>query len=146
MASSSLSGGAGEVSMTIGEISRLSGMPVRKVRRYTDLGLIYSLGRSAGNYRLYDESALWCIETIRTLRRLGLTVKEVGALTEHYLDRPDEPIGPLLDDLLSRARGRLDQRISTLDRTRSQLDAFRRRHSDELAGHGDIAASDPTRT
>lgn len=140
------SGAAGEVSMTIGEISRRSGMPVRKIRRYTDLGLIYSLGRSAGNYRLYDESALWCIEIIRTLRRLGLTIKEIRALTVHYLDRPDKPIGPHLDDLLSRARGRLDQRINTLERTRSQLDAFRRRHSHELAGHGDIAASDPTRT
>jgi DNA-binding transcriptional MerR regulator len=134
----------GHALMTIGDLSRRSGMSVRKIRRYTDFGLIYSRGRSPANYRLYDESAFWCIETIRTLRRLGLTVKEIRILAEQYLNRPQEPIGPYLDALLSQVRGRLDQRINTLQRARSELDAFRRRH--ELAGRGDLAASDPTRT
>lgn len=139
-------GAVGRASMTIGDLSRRSGMSVRKIRRYTDFGLIYSQGRSPANYRLYDESAFWCIDTIRALRGLGLTINEIRGLTEQYLNRPEEPIGPHLDDLLSRARRRLDQRINTMERTRSELDAFRQRHGHELAGSGDIAASDPTRT
>jgi hypothetical protein len=35
-------------------------VPVKALREYEDLGLIYTVGRSAGNYRLFDEEALWC--------------------------------------------------------------------------------------
>jgi hypothetical protein len=46
--------------MTIGALSRRTGVPVKALREYEDLGLIYTVGRSAGNYRLFDEEALWC--------------------------------------------------------------------------------------
>lgn len=51
--------------MTIGELSRRTGMSLRALRRYEGMGLIYTAGRSAGNYRLFDESALWCVEVVR---------------------------------------------------------------------------------
>ncbi|MFK4106062.1 MerR family DNA-binding transcriptional regulator [Streptomyces sp. NPDC019531] len=46
--------------MTIGELSQRTGVPVRTLRKYTDLGLIHTLGRSPANYRLFDTDALWC--------------------------------------------------------------------------------------
>jgi hypothetical protein len=46
--------------MTIGELSRRTGTPIKALRAYTDTGLVYSAGRSPAGYRLYDESALWC--------------------------------------------------------------------------------------
>ncbi|KUO19248.1 hypothetical protein AQJ91_19910 [Streptomyces dysideae] len=48
-------------SMTVGELSRRTGVPVQTLREYTDLGLIYTLGRSSANYRLYTTDALWCV-------------------------------------------------------------------------------------
>ena len=48
--------------MTVGELSRRTAVPVKALREYHDLGLIYSVGRSAANYRLFDKSALWCKE------------------------------------------------------------------------------------
>jgi MerR family transcriptional regulator, copper efflux regulator len=45
--------------MTIGRLSRRTGVLVKVLREYEDMGLIYTVGRSAGNYRLFDEDALW---------------------------------------------------------------------------------------
>jgi MerR family transcriptional regulator, copper efflux regulator len=44
--------------MTIGTLSRRTEVPVKTLRTYEDLGLIYTAGRSAGNYRLFDTEAL----------------------------------------------------------------------------------------
>ena len=57
--------------MTIGQLATRTGTPIRALRRYTDLGLVYTVGRSPANYRLYDESAAWCVLVIGSLRRLG---------------------------------------------------------------------------
>jgi hypothetical protein len=43
--------------MTIGTLARRTGVPVKTLREYEDLGLIYTVGRSAGNYRLFGEEA-----------------------------------------------------------------------------------------
>jgi DNA-binding transcriptional MerR regulator len=48
--------------MTVGELSRRTGLSIKAIREYEGLGLIYSAGRSTGNYRLFDSSALWCAQ------------------------------------------------------------------------------------
>ncbi len=55
--------------MTVGELARRTGLSIKAIRQYEELGLIYSAGRSEGGYRLFDESALWCAEVISTLPR-----------------------------------------------------------------------------
>jgi hypothetical protein len=46
--------------MTIGQLARRTGVSIKTLREYERLGLIYTLGRSESNYRLFDESAFWC--------------------------------------------------------------------------------------
>jgi DNA-binding transcriptional MerR regulator len=94
--------------MTIGQLSRRTGMAVRSLREYADIGLIYTAGRSPGRYRLFDESALWCVEVIRGLRSLGLTVAEISEVASAYLARTDQPIGPHLAARLAGARARIE--------------------------------------
>jgi MerR family transcriptional regulator, copper efflux regulator len=131
--------------MTIGDLSRRTGVPVKTLRNYEDLGIIYTLGRSAGNYRLFDESALWCVEMIRGLRSLGLTVAEIREIADIYLGQPAQPIGPHLADRLRAARARIDARLDELRQLRRRLDEFETAHAAELAGHGDgdLARGDP---
>lgn len=131
--------------MTIGQLASRTGASIRALRRYTDLGLVYTMGRSPGNYRLYDESAVWCVQVIGNLRRLGLTISEINRLAGVYLEKPEEPIGPHLDVLLGDVERRLDARIGELEAIRRRLHEFRRQHGDELAGHRDLAESDPSR-
>ena len=64
--------------MTIGSLSRRTGVPVKTLRTYEDMGLIYTVGRSPGNYRLFGEDALWCVGVVTGLRGLGLTLDEIG--------------------------------------------------------------------
>ena len=107
--------------MTIGELSRRTDVAVKTLRAYEGMGLIYTVGRSHGNYRLFDESALWCVEVIRTLRSLGLTVAEIREIAAIYLGRPEQ------------------------QQVRRRIDEFEISHAAELAPHGDadLASADP---
>lgn len=129
--------------MTIGELSRRTGVPVKRLRRYEDLGFIYTVGRSAGNYRLFDESALWCVGVVTTWRSLGLTLTEIGELIEFYLARPEENIGPCLAERLQAVRDRTDVRINELQHLLERLDAFEAEHRAELSGQADFRRTDP---
>ncbi|WP_055478227.1 MerR family transcriptional regulator [Sphaerimonospora mesophila] len=68
--------------LTIGQLARRTGVPVRTIRFWSDIGLIPPTERTAGGYRLYDAEAVARLDLIRTLRELGLdlpTVKRVLA-------------------------------------------------------------------
>jgi MerR family copper efflux transcriptional regulator len=133
--------------MTVGELARRTGLSVKAIRQYEALGLIYSPGRSEGNYRLFDQSALWCAQVIGTLRSLGLTIKEIDELGRAYLSRPDEPIGPRLAALLDGAERRIDHRIAELAAVRERIRQYRARHGSALTGRHDegLFGADPRR-
>ncbi|MHC9294739.1 MerR family transcriptional regulator [Mycobacterium sp. LTG2003] len=56
---------------TIGELSRLTGVPVRTIRYYCDEGILESR-RSPGGHRVFDASAVESLVLVRQLRALGL--------------------------------------------------------------------------
>jgi len=129
--------------MTIGALARRTGVPVKTLREYEDLGLIYTVGRSAGNYRLFGEEALWCVAVVGTLRGLGLTLSEIRELTAIYLERIDEPIGPRLAQTLQAVRARTQARIAGLQALLSRIGEYEAEHADELSGRADVRAHDP---
>jgi len=101
--------------MTIGQLCRRTGVPIKILREYERLGFVYTLGRSAGNYRLFGEEALWCVQVVQSLRALGLTLKEIQTLTARYTERPGEPIEPVLNEQLALALARIEARIASLE-------------------------------
>jgi len=129
--------------MTIGTLSRRTGVPVKALREYEGLGLIYTVGRSAGNYRLFDEEALWCVGVIATLRGLGMTVAEIADLASSYLQRSGEPIGPGLAEVLDAVRVRTENRIAELHEVLRRIDDYQSQFADQLAGRADFRALDP---
>jgi MerR family transcriptional regulator, copper efflux regulator len=133
--------------MTVGELARRTGLSVKAIRQYEALGLIYSAGRSEGNYRLFDGSALWCANVIATLRSLGLTIKEIERLVRVYLGRPEEPIGPHLAAMLDGAEQRIDERVAELEAVRRRIREYRAKHSAALDGRpgADLMPPDPRR-
>jgi MerR family transcriptional regulator, copper efflux regulator len=136
---------ASPTQMSIGELSRRCGISVKTIREYEGMGLIYTVGRSPGNYRLFDESALWCVGVIRNLRSLGLTVAEIREIAGIYLGKPDEPIGPHVAIRVRAARSRINARLEELEQLRRRIDEFEAAHAAELAGDADSAlrATDP---
>ena len=133
--------------MTVGDLARRTGLSIKAIRQYEAAGLIYSAGRSESNYRLFDESALWCAQVIVTLRSLGLTVKEIEELVGFYLSRPEAPIGSQLARLLDRAEDRIDTRIAELEAARRRIATYRAEHADALAGRpgAELMPPDPRR-
>jgi DNA-binding transcriptional MerR regulator len=122
--------------MTVGELSRRTGVPIKTLRQYTDWGLIYTVGRSATNYRLFDADALWCVGLIGQLRGLGLTVAEIRELTAS-----EAPIGLRLADLLRESRERLIRRMAELEQTLHRITEFEATHEAELGGRGGVCWS-----
>ncbi|WP_175410218.1 MerR family transcriptional regulator [Streptomyces sp. TRM64462] len=129
--------------MTVGELSRRTGVPVKTLRAYTDLGLVYTLGRSPANYRLYTADALWCVRFIGELRGLGLTVAEIRELTTAYLDGADGQVGSHLAELLHRSRERLRRRIAAHQQILDRIETFEAAHQADLAESDLCWAGDP---
>ena len=129
--------------MTIGSLSRRTGVPVKTLRTYEDLGLIYTVGRSPGNYRLFGEEALWCVGVVTGLRGLGLTLDEICRVAASYLQDTGEPAGPRLATLLQAVRARTEQHIAELQERLQRIDEFEAAWAAELAGAADFRAQDP---
>ena len=110
--------------MTIGQLSQRTGVPIKVLRRYEDLGFLYTPGRSESNYRLFGEEAVWCVLVIQGLRSLGLTLKVIQTLVWCYLVRPGKPSGVLLEALLAQARARVEDRITALQTERQRILEF----------------------
>lgn len=129
--------------MTIGRLSARTGFTPKAIRRFEALGLVYSAGRTEANYRLYDDSALVCLQVIATLRGLGMTIKEIHELASVYLDRPSEPIERHLAEFLDRTDHRLLGRIEDLQQARRRVQDFRKKiKAGEIAR---LVANDPHR-
>ncbi|WP_329462911.1 helix-turn-helix domain-containing protein [Streptomyces sp. NBC_01431] len=67
----------GPETFTIGQLARRTGMAVRTIRYWSDIGALPPLGRSHGGYRLYDAGSVARLELVRTLRELGLSLDDV---------------------------------------------------------------------
>lgn len=66
--------------LSIGEMSRRTGVKVPTIRFYEQKGLLPPPARTAGNQRRYDRSALNRLGFIRHARDLGLPLDDVAAL------------------------------------------------------------------
>ena len=115
--------------ITVGELSRRTGVSVKNLRQYTDWGLINSAGRSATGYRLFDEAALWGVGLIGELRGLGLTMAEIRDLTHTRYE--GQSAGSLLAQRLRESRARVEVRIADLRRTLARIDAYETEHHAE---------------
>lgn len=68
--------------LTIGQLARRSGVPVRTIRFWSDEGVLPETDRSLGNYRRYDARAVARLDLVRTLRELGLSLDDVRLVLE----------------------------------------------------------------
>ncbi|BCJ26563.1 MerR family transcriptional regulator [Actinocatenispora sera] len=66
--------------LAIGDLARLTGLSVKTVRFYSDLGLVPPAGRTAAGQRRYDAAAVTRLRLVRTLRALGLDLATVARI------------------------------------------------------------------
>ncbi|MCP9832788.1 MULTISPECIES: heavy metal-responsive transcriptional regulator [unclassified Cyanobium] len=105
--------------MKIGVLASRSGLTVKTLRYYEDLGLLPAIGRSEGGYRLFTEESLRRLEFIRRLKTLGLSLEEIqGCLAVH--DAGELPCGDI-EIQLGRQIKRIDGQIRELRQLRMEL-------------------------
>ncbi|WP_371678591.1 MerR family transcriptional regulator [Streptomyces sp. NBC_01276] len=99
---------------SIGELSRRTGLPVKRIRFYSDRGIVPPADRSPAGYRLYGPDALARLDLARTLRELGLGLETV----RRVLDREVS-----LSEVTRAHADALDVQIRTLRLRRALLRA-----------------------
>ncbi len=67
---------------TIGELAQAAEVPTSTLRYYERIGLVRPAGRTAGNYRYYDEGALEQVQFIRSAQSIGFRLQDVQTLVE----------------------------------------------------------------
>jgi DNA-binding transcriptional MerR regulator len=69
--------------VTIGEASRISGLPIETLRYYDREGLFGELPRDSGGRRRFTPDALGLLDVLLRLRRTGMPVEQVREFAEH---------------------------------------------------------------
>jgi MerR family redox-sensitive transcriptional activator SoxR len=106
--------------LSIGELSRRTGLSVSAIRFYEAQGLVRAV-RTNGNQRRFARADIRRLSFAQIAQTLGLSIAEIAA------ELASLPLGraPTRQDwqaISRRIRGRLQQRIAMLERTRDKLD------------------------
>jgi len=76
--------------MQIGEVAERTGLSLRTIRYYGEVGLVRPSARTHGGFRLYTEPDIARLELIKRMKPLDFSLDEMGDLLG-VLDRIDEP-------------------------------------------------------
>ena len=71
---------------TVKEISVLTGISVRALHYYDEIGLLKPTKKSEAGYRLYDDKALETLQQILFFREFDIPLKEIKAVMDNLLD------------------------------------------------------------
>jgi DNA-binding transcriptional MerR regulator len=101
----------------------LTGVTVRALHHYDDLGLVRPSQRTAAGYRLYDDGDVLRLHQVLVLRTVGVPLAEIGAT----LDAASDPAGRAALLRKHRAslvekRAQVDAQLAALDRALAVLD------------------------
>lgn len=99
--------------MHIGELAEATGLSLRTIRHYDEVGLLPATTRTEGGFRLYTQSDLERLLVIRSMKPLGFTLEEMAELL-HIVDNlatsgehPDER--DKLDAFIAEAKRKRDK-------------------------------------
>jgi DNA-binding transcriptional MerR regulator len=105
---------------SIGELAQLTGLPVKTIRYYSDIGLVPEARRTDAGYRRYDAAGLARLELVRTLRDLGVDLASIRRVAETRVS---------LESVAAAHADAIDLHIHQLKLRRAVLRALARRGS-----------------
>src|SRR5215510_8438933 len=116
---------------TVKKVARMSGVSVRTLHFYDEVGLLKPASRAANGYRFYDEAQLLTLQQILFYRELGFELKQIKRL----LGRGDFDRIEALEShrkVLSKELKRTRKLIVTIDKTIAHLKGKKKMKTEEL--------------
>lgn len=106
--------------LTIGDLSKATGVKVPTIRYYEQMGLLSHAERSEGNQRRYSNGERERLAFIRHARDLGLTIDAIRALIElsQHPERPCQDADRIAAEQLATVR----QKIARLRKLEAELE------------------------
>lgn len=111
--------------MKIGKLAKLTACSIQTIRYYEKEGLLDTVKRSEGNYRLYDSRAIKQLMFIKHCRNLDITLSEIRQLIE-LRDSPETTCNNV-NALVDKHIKQVDLRIEELKELKKQLKILRRK-------------------
>ena len=99
---------------TVKEISDLTGISVRTLHYYDEIGLLKPTEKSDAGYRLYDDKALETLQQVLFFREFDIPLKEIKAVMENpVLER--NQILQMQRKMLVAKKERMERLINSID-------------------------------
>lgn len=123
------------VALKVGDLAKRTGLTVRTLHHYDDIGLLSPSRRTKSGHRLYALAEVRRLQQIASLRQVGLSLQEI----RRCLDRPEYTLEQVLDMQIQRLRDDMtrQRRLCTL------LEGLRERIRDEA---GELSLEDLTKS
>jgi DNA-binding transcriptional MerR regulator len=102
------------MAFTVGDLARLTGVTVRALHHYDEIGLVRPSQRTAAGYRLYTDADVLRLQQVLLFRELGLPLDEIAGAIDATESR---------EDLLRQHKGVLLAKRARLDAMLAALDA-----------------------
>jgi DNA-binding transcriptional MerR regulator len=96
----------------IGVVAKESGVPIKTIRYYEEIGLLKSSGRTEGGFRLFNGEILARLHFIKRAQSLGLSLAEIKDFLDVY-DGGELPCEHI--------KIKLEDKIQTIDEQIRQL-------------------------
>jgi len=116
----------------VGDLSKITGLTVRTLRFYNQIGLFSPSSQTESGHRLYDESDLSRLQQILSLKELGLSLDEIKSVLA------DEWISPL--EIVNLQMTRIKEQIKLQQNLLEQLQHVSKR----MQGKAPLAIEDFT--
>src|SRR6185437_4356965 len=104
--------------MRVGELAKRTGLTVRTLRYYDEIGLLSPPRCPGSDYRQYGESEISRLQQIASLRQLGFSLDEIREI----LTRPETSVQQVIELHLAR----LNEEIALMEQLRFRLEAIDR--------------------
>lgn len=103
----------GERTWRVGELATATGLSVRALHHYDEIGLLRPSERTTAYHRLYSGADVHRLHRIVALRGFGLSLAEVGQVLDGELEDPRE--------LVRRQLEQLEEQLQVANRLRTRL-------------------------
>lgn len=100
--------------MTVKELSDRTGISVRTLHYYDEIGLFSPTGKSEAGYRLYDDKALETLQQILFFREFDMPLKEIKAAMENPALDKNEML-QVQRRMLVKKRDRMNRLIASIE-------------------------------